>query len=565
MRRIQTAREKVDIYFHNAKFDGEFIFYWLFENGYTWTDERKLNKKEFKTLISDKGIFYSIEIMFPKGKVRILNSLNILNSAVERIAKDWGLSISKLKIDYKEYRPIGHELTKDERDYIINDVKIVAQALRTIFNEGLTKMTAASDAMSDYIELMGGKENFRKRFPELLPPVDEFCRKSYRGGISYANTVFAGKTVGSGMVFDVNSLYPSRMYYCLLPFGEPLYYEGKYKEDKSYPLFIQRFECMFELKPNKMPTLQVKNTLRFCPTDFLESSDGVMVELTLTNVDLEMFFEHYNVYNVCWIDGYAFMASYGLFEDYINKWIQVKNTATITGNKSMRALAKLMMNSLYGKFGSSPKASQKIPVYMDGLVRYKIGKEETKETLYVPMASFITSYARQTLVSAIDACFDRFLYCDTDSIHILGLEQPPIEIDNVKLGAWKHEFTFSKAKYLHSKTYIEYGKDPIKNEDEYLKVTCCGMPSKCHRFVTFDNFEYGMIYGKYVDDNGNIINPEMEGAKLRPAHVKGGIVLEDTTFAIKEKIPTKIKSKKPKKDIAKAETMCYNKVQSPIW
>lgn len=34
-----------------------------------------------------------------------------------------------------------HRLTKEEKDYIKNDVIIVAKALKVIFSEGLNKMT----------------------------------------------------------------------------------------------------------------------------------------------------------------------------------------------------------------------------------------------------------------------------------------------------------------------------------------------------------------------------------------------------------------------------------------
>ena len=35
-------------YFHNLKFDGEFILYWLFTHGFEWTDASKLKSKQFK-------------------------------------------------------------------------------------------------------------------------------------------------------------------------------------------------------------------------------------------------------------------------------------------------------------------------------------------------------------------------------------------------------------------------------------------------------------------------------------------------------------------------------------
>lgn len=107
---------KITVYFHNLKFDGEFILYWLFKNGYTFNSKRKyLNEKEFTTLISDRGVFYTIEICYYKSDtkrktLKILDSLKILPFSIAEIAKAFSLSISKLEIDYKEKREIGHEL-----------------------------------------------------------------------------------------------------------------------------------------------------------------------------------------------------------------------------------------------------------------------------------------------------------------------------------------------------------------------------------------------------------------------------------------------------------------------
>ena len=130
-------------YFHNLKFDGEFILYWLFEHGFEWTDASKLKSKQFKTLISEMGAFYSIEVCFgtkkrKKIEVKFYDSMKIFNMSVSDIAKGFGMEMSKLEIDYEEYREEAHQLTKQEIDYIHNDVAIVAKALEFfILNEGL--------------------------------------------------------------------------------------------------------------------------------------------------------------------------------------------------------------------------------------------------------------------------------------------------------------------------------------------------------------------------------------------------------------------------------------------
>ena len=54
------------VYFHNLKFDGEFILSYLLRNGYTYSDSHE--SETFETLITDDGIFYSITVYFEKKK-----------------------------------------------------------------------------------------------------------------------------------------------------------------------------------------------------------------------------------------------------------------------------------------------------------------------------------------------------------------------------------------------------------------------------------------------------------------------------------------------------------------
>ena len=144
-------------------------------------------------------------------------------------------------------------------------------------------------------------------------------------------------------------------------FGEPIFFEGEYKQDKVYNLFIQMITCSFKLKKDKIPTIQIKNTIGFRGNEYLESSENEIVCLVLTNVDLKLFFEQYDVYDLDYVCGWKFKGMNGIFTKYIDKWIERKNKATIDGNKGQRTLAKLMLNSLYGKFATSLEVQSKIP------------------------------------------------------------------------------------------------------------------------------------------------------------------------------------------------------------
>lgn len=501
-------------YFHNLKFDGEFILCYLFEHGYKHvTDRKKLKTKTFTTLISDKGQFYSLEICFNKNeykteKITIYDSLKILPFSVEAIAKGFNLPISKLEIDYDEKREIGHILTPQEIDYLRNDVEIMSRALLTLFNQDLRQMTQGSNALYDYKKIVG-KKNFSKWFP--IPDYDFDVRQSYKGGFTYCDPRKQGQDIGAGIVLDVNSLYPSVMYYQPLPYGEGIFFEGKYEPDKLYNLYVQMFTCQFELKENYIPTIQLKNNLSFMPTAYLSSSEDEEVTMCLTSVDLELFFEHYHVYNITYHSGWKFKSTTGLFKEYIDKWNTVKMESTLNGNKAMRTLAKLMLNALYGKFALNPNVQSKIPYYDNGIIKYTLGEKETRNPIYIPIGTFITAWARHKTITSAQKVYDRFLYADTDSLHLIGTEIPKgLEVDPVKLGAWKHESTFTRARFVRQKTYIE-------EIDGELNITCAGMPSRCYKNVTWNNFIAGSSF---------------EG-KLQFTHVQGGIVLKDIDFTIK--------------------------------
>lgn len=153
-------------YFHNLKFDGNFICSYLLNNGWEHSFEKTLSKKKFRALISDKGQFYSITLCWTNSKgrnflIEILDSLKLIPFSVEKIAKDFGLPIAKGKIDYNMYRPQGYKMTEEEKNYIKLDVEIMARALNIFFKDGLTGMTIGANALKFYKNMIGGR-TFRK-------------------------------------------------------------------------------------------------------------------------------------------------------------------------------------------------------------------------------------------------------------------------------------------------------------------------------------------------------------------------------------------------------------------
>ena len=113
---------------------------------------------------------------------------------------------------------------------------------------------------------------------------------------------------------------------------------------------------------------------------------------------------------------------------------------------------------------------------------------------------------------------------DTDSIKCLLPEKDLkeiVDIDDVKLGAWKNEGLATRGKFVRQKCYLEEIEGKIN-------ITCSGMPEICYDQVTWNNFKEGLIVH----------------GKLTFKHVIGGVILEETDFTIKEeKIITNIENK----------------------
>ncbi len=515
----KAVNNSITAYFHNLKFDGEFVLYYLFRTGWRHiASKEKFSENTFKTLISDTGLFYQIKMcVWQNGKhtntLTLLDSLKILPFSVSKIAKAFGLKESKETIDYDEYRAPNHKLTPTEVSYIRNDVVIVARALKILFDQNLNKMTQGANALFDYKNTITERK-FERIFP--TPKYDADIRQAYKGGFTYLKPEYAGVELENLIGLDVNSLYPFVMHDKPLPFGDGVFFEGEYTKDALYPLYVQSISCQFRLKEGFIPTIQIKGS-RFVDTEYLTDSGDSSVTLCLTSLDIELLFKHYDVYDIEYHSGWKFRASCEHFKPYIDKWYAIKSEAKETNNSGLYTLAKLMQNALYGKLASAPHGKSKIPYFQDGLVKYRVSPLEDHKAVYIPAGAFITSWARYITICAAQANYNRFVYSDTDSLYLLGNELPTnLFIDSEKLGAWDFEKVIKRAKFLRQKSYILEARSP-KDSDYSTIITCAGMPKQCHSNVTWDNFSIGQ---------------QIPG-KLAAKRVKGGVVLMDTFFTFK--------------------------------
>ena len=491
-------------YFHNLAFDGSFILDYILKDGYTWVDKNP-GKGQFSTVISNMNKFYSITIVSKEGiKVELRDSLKKIPLPVRDVPKAFNLDSSKGDIDYEMERPIGYLPSQEEWDYLYRDIFIMAQAMRIILASGMKRLTVGADSLAEFKSLHG--KGFERTFPVLSKTVDDDIRLAYRGGIAMPNKKWVRKRVGRGIVIDKNSMYPWVMRTKLLPYGKPWWSEV---EDDDADLFIMSLTFTAKLKPNHIPCIQIKRSIQFNSQEFLEEVNEPTT-VSITSVDLKMWQEQYDL-KIWAINGYwNFKGIEGLFNDYIDKWMAVK--ANSTGGA--RTIAKLHLNSLYGKFAKNTDVTGKRPILDDtGTVQYVMCDHEESNPVYTAMGAFVTAYARSDLVTSAQANYDRFLYCDTDSLHLLGEEEPNLWLHPTELGAWKVEHDgqpFDSAVFLRAKQYCERFGD---HDDVHI----AGLPHEIADKVRLED----------------MLHPRTWDGKLVPKRVPGGTVLVNTTFTLK--------------------------------
>lgn len=502
------------VYFHNLAFDGSFILDYLLKNGFSYTNARYPKRSQLSTLIDDKGKFYTITVNIKGHRVTFKDSLKRIPMSVAAMAKMYDMPLSKGHIDYTAPREVGHELTSEEIEYIRGDVVIVANALKEQYEHGMTKLTAGSNAFNDYkTKLKKSKVRFRDMFPIVD---DTLFRSAYRGGFTYCDPRFRNRHVGEGTVYDVNSLYPSVMYNRVLPYGYPIL-DLDIDTSNDYPLAIIHATITAKLKKDHIPCIQIKGSSFFIPTDYVKSITEP-TELYFTNVDLELWRKQYNIDILDVHNVWHFHGSKGFFTEYIDKWMAVKQSST--GGK--RAIAKLMLNSLYGKFATNPTKISKYPSIDDGVLSLELGEERQDDPVYTAMGIFITAYARSVTINAAQSVYGQFCYADTDSLHVIGDCNDRLDVDQTRLGAWKIEQHFVDARFMRAKAYVEKVAEctchKVPHERGCGFVThIAGLPVSVAKSVTFDDLTNGHVFH----------------GKLLPKRVPGGIVLTEAGYTLK--------------------------------
>lgn len=351
------------------------------------------------------------------------------------------------------------------------------------------------------------KDVFSNIFPSLSYDEFEYAISSYCGGITrFHHKKDVGQWINEkGMGIDINSSFPYSYTTFKLPYGIPLFKncKGSFKL-KENKLYIIRFQVnSFKIKNNKEPNiaknmLNIPNiSLKDCDTWIKEYNNKCII--TCTSVDYIYFMENYKYKNLKVLDYQEYNCINGLFNNFTKTFYGIKQNSI---DSALVKWSKLILNGVYGKFGQNKTAELRHDFYNpeSNSIEDVIDKHEgvnielLSEGVYLPIASFVTSYSRIHLLTVLNIINNtesiQWRYCDTDSAYVTGnveiLKKALVDYIDVdytgNLGLWKIEKYFDRMLVIGIKKYIYFG-GKYENKDYSYHATLSGINAKYFSFI----------------------------------------------------------------------------------
>lgn len=335
--------------------------------------------------------------------------------------------------------------------YMLADCEYLLELVMEFINQFGMNLTLAGAAMKQWTQIDGkpyqSDDDYFQTFNEFY----------YGGRVEAFKTGVFNKKL---FLFDINSAYP----YAMLdkhPYGGV--WDFLDNDGSPIPIENQNFYTIIAPSRGFFP-FKDKEKLSF-------PNDGLRRLFNVTGWELALYDKHYKDYEIL---SYKKCLSFKRFDEYILKWYEQKNNSE-KGTPDY-IFAKLMMNSLYGKFGANPDKYKEYEIIPSNCIlahEYETGAEfagmigdraimaadlnENKKRFYdVATAASITGFVRAFLfdkILTIKANGGTVYYCDTDSI--VFTHKKPRTLFNVtdKLGDWDCEGEFDAGAFAGKKLY----------------------------------------------------------------------------------------------------------------
>ena len=428
---------KLYVFAHNFDFD------WQVLQG--WEMPPKIIKGDYMFTIFDSSNFIINFRTANKCSLVFLSTTNYFKTSLRNIGELLGLN--KMDVDFNESsKEYLKEYCKRDTEIVLEIVKYYLDFLKR-YDLGNFKYTAAGQSFTAY------RHRFMpyKIYIHSNPEVVQLERESYRGGRN--ECFFIGRIEGETVYkLDINSMYP----YVMKTYEYPTKLIKHFKNVPTQRLydFMKHYLVIarVKVKLNK-PCIGKKETKLIFPIGTFET--------VLCSPEIELVKRHGCILEVKEV---ALYEKAPIFKDFIEFFYNMRLKHKQEGNEIMQFFDKLLMNSLYGKFGEKIELFEPVglterghyeiqKVYdmdnkkwiyrkiINGRIYQKVGYQEGWDS-FVAIASFVTSYARCYLWELIEtANINNVYYCDTDSLFVdkEGYENLKEYLDNKELGKLKLE------------------------------------------------------------------------------------------------------------------------------
>lgn len=434
------------VYAHNG---GKFDFHYMFDHLEAYSEVMIINGRIAK---------------FKIGEAEFRDSYLIIPTALKAFKKDdFDYSLLESKVRYKQSN--WQSIVK----YLESDCRNLYEYVAAFVGQYGMNLTVAGTAMKQW-QVIADCQAPRsdKLYYDTLKPF-------YYGGRVQAFQT--GVIDVNFNVFDINSAYPRAML-DKHPIG--LGYKVV-SHDVDY--FDNYGACFFEvtgISRGALPFRDDKKALTF-------PNDDVTRTYFVTGWEL-LAARETNTFSGIVGKSYIF-SEFTDFKSYIEYFYNERQAAKAMGDKAGDIFNKLLMNGLYGKFGSDPSDyNEYVIVPQDDissispsgynlagelgvwLLASKSLNDDDMRFYNVATSASITGFVRAYLFKSIMACgVENVLYCDTDSIATTSVEKLTLS-DN--LGDWKNEGQFDKAGISGKKLYIFRGV--LQNGKREYKIASKG-------------------------------------------------------------------------------------------
>lgn len=413
-------------------------------------------------ILSSQGIS-QLKVWRDEKQVWIFkDSYKVLPMSLNRLCQTFDTLHKKLEIDYSR-------MDKDDlmmQKYLENDCKGLYEVIQK-YGEWVSKYNVPLEGTIASQSMMMYRRTMERPIQVLKPVVEKFVRESYHGGRVEIFKMISHKPL---KYYDINSLYPFVMVNNEMPIGKGWYsdhyvsgYIGFYKAEIKMPDVYVPILPMYNRMKLLFPT---GNMTGYYSSKELELAEKIGGEVKI-------------------LYGYVF-SSKDIFGSYIYDMYDKKKNAK---DQTTRYLAKLLMNSNYGKWGQA-RLKEKIVKCTDmsqatGMKPYMIDQglftqENTSKAAFIipSIASWITSCARVELFNLLSRIGNKHIwYADTDSC----MCDIDIAVSN-EMGGAKMEEECDEAIFLLPKLYA------MKKGDNVL-IKAKGFDKKFIDNLSFHSFE----------------------------------------------------------------------------